>query len=182
MYQSLIFWPFLFPELSAALTKRIAALGTRRFSDRMSRIQNTREVVKKKTVCIELCWVRYYFKPSLGHKAYEVWLTGSDLRIERSSQWMELPYSRMTKINCHQMIKTLSSFEIILWSLRPSFSDEGTALSERVRKPREQLIDVHENSGSNRLKKTFRGRVLVVTAVTVTEKLIIGVNKREYSE
>ena len=23
---------------------------------------------KKKTVCIELCWVRYYFKPSLGHR------------------------------------------------------------------------------------------------------------------
>ena len=96
---------------------------------------------------------------------------------------MELPYSRMTKINCHQMIKTLTSFEIILLSLRPSFSDEGTPLSERVRKPWEQLIDVHGNSAFNRLKKkTIRGRALVVTAVTVTEKLIIGVNKREYSE
>ena len=80
------------------------------------------------------------------------------------------------------MIKTLTSFEIFLLSLLPSFSDEGTALSERVRKPWEQLIDVHENSGFNRQKKAFRGRVLVVTAVTVTEKLIIGVNKREYSE
>ena len=80
------------------------------------------------------------------------------------------------------MIKKLTSFEIFLLSLLPSFSDEGTALSERVRKPWEQLIDVHENSGFNRQKKAFRGRVLVVTAVTVTEKLIIGVNKREYSE
>ena len=82
------------------------------------------------------------------------------------------------------MIKTLTSFEIILLSLRPSFSDEGTPLSERVRKPWEQLIDVHGNSAFNRLKKkkTIRGRALVVTAVTVTEKLIIGVNKREYSE
>ena len=39
------------------------------------------------------------------------------------------------------------------------------SLSERVRKPWKQLIDVHENSGFNREKKTLRGRVLVVTAV-----------------
>ena len=57
------------------------------------------------------------------------------------------------------MIKKLTSFEIFLLSLLPSFSDEGTALSERVRKPWEQLIDVHQNSGFNRQKKTFRGRV-----------------------
>ena len=35
----------------------------------------------------------------------------------------------------------------------------GLLVSERVRKPWKQLIDVHENSGSNREKKTFQGAV-----------------------
>ena len=59
------------------------------------------------------------------------------------------------------ILKKPSSFEII----RPSFSDEGT-FSVRARgKPWKQLIDVHENSGLNRQKKTLQRRVLVVTAV-----------------
>ena len=39
------------------------------------------------------------------------------------------------------------------------------SLSECVRKPWKQLIDIHENSGFNREKKPFEGTTLVVTAV-----------------
>ena len=41
-----------------------------------------------------------------------------------------------------------------------------SSLSERVRKPWKELIDVHKNSGFNRETKTHRGRVVLVTAVT----------------
>ena len=47
----------------------------------------------------------------------------------------------------------------ILLSFRPSFTAmREPSLAECVRKPWKQLIDVHENSGFNREKKTLRGR------------------------
>ena len=49
-------------------------------------------------------------------------------------------------LNRMKQAKTPSSFQIIIVSLRSSFSDEETSV--RVHgKPWEQLIDVHENSG-----------------------------------
>ena len=66
-----------------------------------------------------------------------------------------------------KLLKTLSSFEIILVSLRPSrsFSDEGTFSVGAGGKLLKQLIDVHENAGLIGRKKILRGRVLVITAV-----------------
>lgn len=40
-------------------------------------------------------------------------------------------------------------------------------------KPWKELIDVHENSGSNREKKNLQGRVLVVTAV-INELIVVN--------
>ena len=63
-----------------------------------------------------------------------------------------------------------SSFEITCLS----FSDEGTFSVRACGKPWKQLIDVHENSGLNRQKKTLQGRVLVVTAVIMFAGMLSG--------
>ena len=49
-------------------------------------------------------------------------------------------------LNRMKQAKTPSSFQIIIVSLRSSFSDEETSVRAHG-KPWEQLIDVHENSG-----------------------------------
>ena len=75
--------------------------------------------------------------------------------ISLSSQITHCFNNVILHLNKNNFIKP-PSFEIILESLRPSFSDEGTfsVFSVRVRgKPWKQLIDVHENSGLNRQKK-----------------------------
>ena len=63
-----------------------------------------------------------------------------------------------------------SSFEITCLS----FSDEGTFSVRECGKPWKQLIDVHENSGLNRQKKTLQRRVLVVTAVIMFAGMLSG--------
>ena len=63
-----------------------------------------------------------------------------------------------------------SSFEITCLS----FSDEGTFSVRVCGKPWKQLIDVHENSGLNRQKKTLQRRVLVVTAVIMFAGMLSG--------
>ena len=63
-----------------------------------------------------------------------------------------------------------SSFEITCLS----FSDEGTFSVRACGKPWKQLIDVHENSGLNRQKKTLHRRVLVVTAVIMFAGMLSG--------
>ena len=56
------------------------------------------------------------------------------------------------------------------WGFKPA------SLSERMRKPLKQLIDVYENSGFNREKKTLRGRVLVLT-LNITQLITIILHK-----
>ena len=63
-----------------------------------------------------------------------------------------------------------SSFEITCLS----FSDEGTFSVRACGKPWKQWIDVHENSGLNRQKKTLQRRVLVVTAVIMFAGMLSG--------
>ena len=55
-------------------------------------------------------------------------------------------------------LKTPSSFEIILVSLRPLFSDEETFSVRAREKPWKQLIDVHENLGFSHREKIIQGR------------------------
>ena len=63
-----------------------------------------------------------------------------------------------------------SSFEITCLS----FSDEGTFSVRACGKPWKQLIDVHENSGLNRQKKTLQRRVLLVTVVIMFAGMLPG--------
>ena len=66
-------------------------------------------------------------------------------------------------------MKTQSSFEIILVSLRSSFNDEGT-LSFRAREKTMERVDWRpQKHRFQQREKTLRGRVLVVTALTKEE-------------
>ena len=64
-----------------------------------------------------------------------------------------------------KLLKTLSSFKIILVIALHSASRPPFALSEHVTKPWKQLIDIHESSGLNRQKKNPQGRRLMVSTV-----------------